>query len=151
MNYRHAFHAGNFADVVKHVVLTRILSHLLKKDAAFRTIDTHAGIGRYDLAAEEAERTGEWREGVGRLDAPFDEEVERLIAPYRAVLAQTRQRHGVHTYPGSPQVLREMLRRQDRGVLVELHPADHAVLAERFTGRPISRFCISTGGRRCAA
>ncbi len=132
MNYRHAFHAGNFADVMKHVILVRVLTHLLKKDAAFRVVDTHAGIGRYDLAADEAARTGEWREGVGRLDEPFESEVERLIAPYREVLAQTRARHGPTAYPGSPQIVREMLRPQDRGVLVELHPADHAVLADRF-------------------
>ena len=67
MNYRHAFHAGNFADVFKHVVLGRILAHLREKPAPFRVIDTHAGDGLYDLAGEEADRTGEWREGIGRL------------------------------------------------------------------------------------
>ena len=67
MNYRHAYHAGNFADVVKHVVLTRIVEYLKRKDAAFRVIDTHAGIGLYDLSSEEAQKTGEWRDGIGRL------------------------------------------------------------------------------------
>ena len=67
MNYRHAFHAGNFADVVKHAVLARILAHLKEKSAAFRVIDTHAGAGLYDLSGPEASRTGEWREGIGRL------------------------------------------------------------------------------------
>lgn len=132
MNYRHAYHAGNFADVMKHVILTRIIEHLLKKDAAFRAIDTHAGVGLYDLTTVEAGRTGEWREGVGRLETPFDDEVERLIAPYRDVLRKTRERHGPDIYPGSPQILRETLRHQDRGVLVELHPADHCLLASRF-------------------
>lgn len=132
MNYRHAFHAGNFADVMKHVILARILAHLLKKEAAFRVVDTHAGIGRYHLGGDEAGRTGEWRDGVARLDTPFDDEVERLIEPYRGVLARTRQRLGPDIYPGSPQILREMLRRQDRGVLVELHPSDHAKLAQNF-------------------
>jgi 23S rRNA (adenine2030-N6)-methyltransferase len=132
MNYRHAFHAGNFADVMKHVFLTRILAHLLTKDTAFRVIDTHAGIGLYDLAADEAGRTQEWRDAVGRLDAPFEEDVEALLAPYRRVLAETRRRYGANAYPGSPQIVREMLRRQDRGIFVELHPADHAMLAERF-------------------
>ena len=71
MNYRHAFHAGNFADVMKHVFLVRILVHLQRKQTPFRVIDTHAGSGLYDLTAEEAERTREWREGVGRLDEPL--------------------------------------------------------------------------------
>ncbi len=67
MNYRHAFHAGNFADVFKHAVLTRVLLHLCRKDAPFRVIDVHAGTGRYDLARGEPSRTGEWRKGIGRL------------------------------------------------------------------------------------
>src|ERR1700760_2294457 len=69
MNYRHAFHAGNFADVFKHAVLTRILVHLCEKAQAFRVIDTHAGAGLYDLTAASASRTGEWRDGIGRLIA----------------------------------------------------------------------------------
>jgi len=67
MNYRHGFHAGNFADVFKHALLVRLLVYLRRKDAPFRVIDTHAGEGAYDLSAEEAERTREWRGGVGRL------------------------------------------------------------------------------------
>ena len=69
MNYRHAYHAGNVADVVKHAVLCRVLSHLLEKPAAFRVIDTHAGAGLYDLGGPEASKTGEWRQGIGRLVA----------------------------------------------------------------------------------
>ena len=136
MNYRHAFHAGNFADVMKHVVLVRVLAHLLKKDAPFRVIDTHAGIGFYDLSGDEAERTQEWRSGIGRLEETLSPEAEALIAPYRTILAETRARHGSSVYPGSPLIVREMLRRNDRGVLVELHPADGAVLAERFNQIP---------------
>ncbi|MCG6122109.1 MAG: 23S rRNA (adenine(2030)-N(6))-methyltransferase RlmJ [Microvirga sp.] len=132
MNYRHAFHAGNFADVLKHLVLTRIVTHLLRKEAPFRAIDTHAGVGLYDLTADEASRTGEWRDGVGRLDEPFAPEVEAVLAPYRAVLADIRARYGESAYPGSPAILREMLRPIDRGVFVELHPDDHAALAERY-------------------
>ena len=132
MNYRHAFHAGNFADVIKHVILVRILLHLRSKDKPFRVIDTHAGIGFYDLAGEEAERTREWQGGVGRLQAPFDEETEQLIAPYRAVLETVQARHGPNVYPGSPLITRELLRRQDRAVLAELHEADNALLAQRF-------------------
>jgi 23S rRNA (adenine2030-N6)-methyltransferase len=88
MNYRHAFHAGNFADVVKHVVLTRILVHLLGKPAAFRVIDTHAGAGVYDLAGDEASRSGEWRGGIGRLLAkPITPAVHALLKPYLDVVA----------------------------------------------------------------
>lgn len=131
MNYRHAFHAGNFADVMKHVMLVRVLVHLRLKEAAFRAIDTHAGIGLYDLAADEAERTQEWRSGVGRLEPPFDPEVERLIAPYRAILHRLREAAPLG-YPGSPTIMRELLRPQDRAIFVELHPADHGTLARRF-------------------
>lgn len=132
MNYRHAYHAGNFADVVKHVLLTRILLHLGRKETPFRVIDTHAGIGLYDLAAEEAERTGEWRGGVGRLAAPFPPAVEDLLRPYRRVLDACRARHGPNAYPGSPAIVREMLRPRDRAIVIEKHPADGGVLAHRF-------------------
>jgi 23S rRNA (adenine2030-N6)-methyltransferase len=132
VNYRHAFHAGNFADVMKHVLLVRLLVHLAGKEKGFRVVDTHAGTGLYDLGAGEAERTGEWRDRIGRLEAPFAPAVEALLEPYRAVLDAVRRRHGPEAYPGSPGILRERLRPQDRGVLVELHPEDHAVLARRF-------------------
>jgi 23S rRNA (adenine2030-N6)-methyltransferase len=136
VNYRHAFHAGNFADVMKHALFVRILAYLQRKEAPLRAIDTHAGIGLYDLSADEAERTGEWRDGIGRLDEPLEPEAEALLAPYRAVVAAVRDRHGAETYPGSPAILREMLRRQDRGMLIELHPADNATLTERFNEVP---------------
>lgn len=134
MNYRHAFHAGNFADVMKHVLLTRMMIYLQAKDAPIRVIDTHAGIGLYDLEGGEAGRTGEWIDGIGRLDTPFSAEVEDLLAPYRRILADVRARHGKGRYPGSPAIMRELLRRQDKGVFVELHPADHAILSKRFNG-----------------
>jgi len=132
MNYRHAFHAGNFADVMKHALLVRILAYLQRKETPLRVIDTHAGIGLYDLSADEAERTGEWVEGVGRLEEPFSPGVEEILAPYRRMIADVRARHGATIYPGSPGIVREMLRRQDRGVFVELHPADYEVLNEAF-------------------
>jgi 23S rRNA (adenine2030-N6)-methyltransferase len=132
MNYRHAFHAGNFADVMKHALLVRILTYLQRKETPLRVIDTHAGIGLYDLTADEAERTGEWVKGIGRLDGPFSPQVETILAPYREVVADVRARHGEAIYPGSPGIVRELLRRQDRGVFVELHPADYAVLNEAF-------------------
>lgn len=132
MNYRHAYHAGNFADVVKHVLLSRIITHLLRKQTPFRVIDTHAGIGLYDLAGDEATRTGEWRSGVGLMAAPFRPEIEALLAPWRAVLAAARGRAGPAAYPGSPFIAREMLRPGDRAVFVEKHPVDRARLARTF-------------------
>ncbi len=83
MNYRHAFHAGNFADVIKHIVLTRVLSYLHEKPAAFRVVDTHAGAGRYDLTGDEAQRSGEWRHGIAKLlAASLDAAPAALIKPY---------------------------------------------------------------------
>jgi 23S rRNA (adenine2030-N6)-methyltransferase len=132
MNYRHAFHAGNFADVMKHALLVRILTYLQRKETPLRVIDTHAGIGLYDLTGDEAGRTGEWVEGIGRLEEAFAPAVEEVLAPYRKVIADVRARHGDSIYPGSPAIVRELLRRHDRGVFVELHSADHAVLSEAF-------------------
>lgn len=132
MNYRHAFHAGNFADVMKHALLLRILVHLRAKPAPFRVLDSHAGLGLYDLSGEQAGRTGEWRDGVGRCEAPFDGAVEELLAPYRDVLRSVRDRHGPEVYPGSPAILRETLRLQDRAILIEKHPDDGAALHARY-------------------
>ena len=88
MNYRHAFHAGNIADVVKHAVIARIVAHLKEKPAAFRVLDTHAGAGLYDLAGPEASRTGEWRDGIGKLiAAALEPEARDLLAPYLAAVA----------------------------------------------------------------
>ncbi|GLS43922.1 23S rRNA (adenine2030-N6)-methyltransferase [Methylobacterium brachythecii] len=113
-------------------MLTRVLVHLSAKDKPFRAIDTHAGLGLYDLTADESGRTGEWHEGWGRLDAPFSDEVEALLAPYRAAVAAVRERHGPTIYPGSPSLIREFLRSGDKGIFVELHPADSATLAELY-------------------
>ncbi|WP_407530299.1 23S rRNA (adenine(2030)-N(6))-methyltransferase RlmJ [Methylobacterium oryzisoli] len=145
MNYRHAFHAGNHADVLKHLVLTRVLAYLQRKAAPFRAIDTHAGIGFYDLTAEEAARTGEWHDGWGRLAAPFDAAVEALLAPYREAVAAVQARHGPETYPGSPALIREFLRPGDQGVFVELHPADGVLLRERFNRDPRTKVMALDG------
>ena len=124
MNYRHAFHAGNFADVLKHAVLVRILLHLRAKPAAFRVIDTHAGPGLYDLLGDEATRTGEWQGGIGRLlDRALEPGLAEMLQPYLAAIEAanpnaTPPRH----YPGSPWIARHLLRRQDRQTAVELHP-----------------------------
>ncbi len=96
MNYRHIYHAGNFADVVKHVVLTRIVEYLKKKDKAFRVIDTHAGAGLYDLSSEQAQKTGEWRAGIGRLrDASLPAAAAELLAPYLDAVASFNSGDGI--------------------------------------------------------
>ncbi|MCB1429582.1 MAG: 23S rRNA (adenine(2030)-N(6))-methyltransferase RlmJ [Nitratireductor sp.] len=133
MNYRHAFHAGNFADVFKHVVLTRIIEYLKRKEAAFRVIDTHAGRGLYDLASVEAGKTGEWINGIGKIaKAGIGGKAGELLAPYlRAVLPEEGE---PVSYPGSPLIARRLLRKQDRLSAFELHPEDHAALADQFAG-----------------
>ena len=129
MNYRHAFHAGNFADVVKHVTLARILVHLGEKAAPFRVIDTHAGAGLYDLAAEPATRTGEWRDGIGRLiDATLPDDIRALLAPYLAAVAAANPGGGLRRYPGSPLIALGLMRPQDRLVACELEPRAAAAL-----------------------
>jgi 23S rRNA (adenine2030-N6)-methyltransferase len=135
MNYRHAFHAGNFADVVKHVVLVRILVHLRQKPAPFRVIDTHAGAGRYDLAGEEAKRSGEWRDGIGRLvGAPVAARARALLAPYLDAVAACNGAGRLTTYPGSPALVQAFLRAQDRLIACELEPNAAAALARDLAG-----------------
>jgi 23S rRNA (adenine2030-N6)-methyltransferase len=129
MNYRHAFHAGGPADVVKHAVLTRILVHLRDKPAAFRVIDTHAGAGLYDLRGPEATRSPEWRDGIGRLNsASIDGEARALLAPYLDAVAALNPSGELATYPGSPVLARALLRSQDRLIACEIEPAAAAAL-----------------------
>lgn len=134
MNYQHAFHAGNFADVHKHVVLTRILHYLRQKPAAFRVIDTHAGAGRYDLLGPQAARSGEWRNGIGRLfDARASatrnsDTVPELLAPYLDIVAALNPDGRLRSYPGSPLIVAALLRRQDRLIACELEAAAAASL-----------------------
>jgi len=132
VNYRHAFHAGNFADVLKHVVLALIVRHLNGKPAPWSYLDTHAGCGIYDLGGEQAERTGEWRNGVGRLEGrALGEAAEAILAPWREVLAGVAADHpGARLYPGSPEIVRRMARRDDRLRLCEMHPKDCAALSD---------------------
>ena len=135
MNYRHAFHAGNFADVFKHVVLCRILHYLRAKPAAFRVIDTHAGAGLYDLAGPEASRGGEWHEGIERLMAtPLATPVAALLAPYLEVVAALNERGQLKTYPGSPAFARAWLRPQDRLIACEIEPKAGAALRQNLRG-----------------
>jgi 23S rRNA (adenine2030-N6)-methyltransferase len=129
MNYRHAFHAGNFADVFKHAILARILVYLTRKDAPLRFLDTHAGIGRYNLTGAEAQRSGEWRHGVARLrNADPPPAVAALLAPYLQALGPLDAQGRTQAYPGSPAIAQSLLRAQDRIALCELHPEDRAAL-----------------------
>jgi 23S rRNA (adenine2030-N6)-methyltransferase len=134
MNYRHAFHAGNFADVFKHTLLIGLLDALRAKPAAFCYVDTHAGRGRYDLAGEEALRTDEAAQGVLRLsgDADLPAPLQRYLQLVRAFddnsIGELRQ------YPGSPLLARALLREQDRAILCELQPDEAAALKLALRG-----------------
>ena len=132
MNYRHAYHAGNFADLVKHSLLMWIMSRLVREDAPLLIVDTHAGSGLYDLG-EGAERSREAREGIARLM-----NASRLPAELGELKAAVQSRNGgdtVRWYPGSPLLIADSLRRGDRYVACELRPGEHEILAERMQGR----------------
>lgn len=133
LSYRHIYHAGNFADVFKHVVLLQILRALLRKEAPFFVLDTHAGIGRYELALAEAQKNREFDNGVARLLECSDPPA--AVADYlEQVYAQNPNGQYLSYYPGSPCLIRALLRSQDRLVLSELHPADVIELKRVFAG-----------------
>lgn len=135
MNYRHAFHAGSFADVFKHAVLCRILHYLRGKPAAFRVIDTHAGAGLYDLTSSEASRGGEWRDGIERLlTTQLAAPMAALLAPFLEVVGALNERDRLTTYPGSPALARAWLRPQDRLIACELEPKACVTLAGHLRG-----------------
>ena len=135
MNYRHAYHAGNFADVVKHVALSRLIEYLKQKDKAFRVIDTHAGLGLYDLSSAEAQKTGEWRGGIGRLlDTELNPAAKALLEPYIDAVVAVNRGEALTRYPGSPWIIRHLLRPQDRLSAIELHPQDASRLKSLFAG-----------------
>jgi 23S rRNA (adenine2030-N6)-methyltransferase len=135
LNYRHVFHAGSFVDVVKHVILTLLVAYLKQKPGAFRVIDTHAGVGRYDLTSEEARRSPEWREGIGRLcDAQLPARAAALLAPYLDAVGAENSGAEPQIYPGSPLLVRRLLRPQDRLEAIEKHPEDASALKALFAG-----------------
>lgn len=132
MNYRHAFHAGNHADVFKHLVLTRLLASLSRKEAPVAYLDSHAGVGLYDLAGDQASRTGEWEQGIGKLwqsegKPPM---VEAYLEAIRALNPDGQLRY----YPGSPELARQLTRPQDRLQLNEKHPEDGRLLKDNMAG-----------------
>ncbi|HQU03172.1 MAG TPA: 23S rRNA (adenine(2030)-N(6))-methyltransferase RlmJ, partial [Acidocella sp.] len=126
MNYRHIYHAGNFADCVKHALLLVLIKAMQRKDKPLLVLDTHAGIGRYDLASIEAEKTGEWRAGVGRVLQARP----AALADYMAVI------EALGMYPGSPLIAASVLREIDRLVCCELHKEDAPVLRRAMAGLP---------------
>lgn len=131
MNYRHAFHAGNFADVFKHVVLTLLLKSLHRKDTPFCYLETHAGAGRYDLTGEAALKTGEYRDGIQRL---WEANPLPALVDYLAAVRASNADGALRYYPGSPVIARHFLRPHDRMVLMELQADEFALLQARFTG-----------------
>ena len=134
MNYRHAFHAGNHADVLKHVVLLALCDALIAKPAACFALDTHGGRGLYKLDGESAQKTGEALDGIARLqaEAPREPAIQRYLAAVKAC----RQQHGPHAYPGSPWLLAHALREQDRIAACELLPEEAAALKANFAQDP---------------
>jgi 23S rRNA (adenine2030-N6)-methyltransferase len=129
MNYRHAYHAGNFADVMKHALLTLVIGHMKKKDKPFFLLDTHAGTGMTELGGEEAQKTGEYLQGIARLlDAPVP---HPALAAY---LDAVRELGGtpLTRYPGSPALMAHLARAEDRLAFCELHPEDAATLRANF-------------------
>jgi 23S rRNA (adenine2030-N6)-methyltransferase len=125
--YRHAFHAGNHADVLKHVVLTRVLRHLNTKDKGYRYVDTHAGAGGYSLEGRYARQKGEFEQGIGRLWARDD--LPEPVADYVERVREFNPGGRLEQYPGSPAIARMLLRPQDQMRLFERHPTDHRILA----------------------
>lgn len=121
MNYRHGYHAGNFADVVKHVALVAILLHLKKKDTAFSVVDSHAGRGMYDLAGAQAARTGEAQGGIARL-SDLTGALPPALSTYLSLVGDAGN------YPGSPLIAAKLLRPQDRLTAIEKHPEEFAAL-----------------------
>ncbi len=133
MNYRHAYHAGNFADVLKHAIFVLCIEHMKRKEGAFRIIDTHAGPGRYRLREGEAAKTGEWKDGIGRLIGPdvepLPERAAAIFAPYLDLIRRENDGTDLSIYPGSPLIAANMLRRGDVLIANELHPDDSKALA----------------------
>ncbi|GGB35227.1 ribosomal RNA large subunit methyltransferase J [Roseibium aquae] len=135
MNYRHAYHAGNIGDVLKHAVLTRLILYFQRKDKGFRILDTHAGIGLYDLTSEETGKTGEWLAGIGKvLSEDMPPHVLDLLKPWLEAVRQLNPGSDLTFYPGSPCLARALMRPNDRLTLTELHPDDFKILARRFGG-----------------
>lgn len=124
LSYRHSFHAGNFADLLKHIVMVEILEHLTKKDKPFEYIDTHSGAGLYNLTSTHSEKLAEFNNGIGKLKAEDWPELAR----YFAAINEHNPANTLKYYPGSPLIAMQFLRKKDNAWLYELHPSDCALL-----------------------
>jgi 23S rRNA (adenine2030-N6)-methyltransferase len=144
VNYRHAYHAGNFADVIKHVTLVAILQHLKKKDKPFRVIDTHAGRGLYDLSGDKASRTGEAKDGIARVR-------DLSGAPALDVYLDLVRSVGSEHYPGSPLITARLLRSADRLVAIEKHDEEFAELKQSLSIFATTRVIEGDGYERLSA
>lgn len=130
LSYRHSYHAGNFADVIKHIVIIEILGYLTRKDRPFEYFDSHAGAGLYDLASEHAAKLQEYTRGVGKLKAANWPE----LGAYFSILKQYNPSGTLNYYPGSPLIAMHFMRGADRAWLFEMHPADHDLLKQNTAG-----------------
>ncbi|EKF9756027.1 23S rRNA (adenine(2030)-N(6))-methyltransferase RlmJ [Vibrio cholerae] len=130
LSYRHSFHAGNHADVLKHIVQSLILNSLQQKEKPFVYHDTHSGVGRYDLTHDWSEKTGEYKQGIARVWQ--QDNIPAELDSYLDAIRQLNQGETLRYYPGSPRVARAHLREQDRMVLTELHPSDYPLLEQEF-------------------
>ncbi len=143
LSYRHSFHAGNHADVLKHTVQSLIIEALKEKEKPFLYLDTHAGAGRYQLTNAHATRTGEYLEGIARLWQ--QEEVPELILPYLEAVGSLNTSDELRYYPGSPLLAAKLLREQDLLMLTELHPTDFPLLRTEFSRDKRVRVCREDG------
>ena len=158
LSYRHSYHAGNFADVLKHIVMVEILEHFIKKDKAFEIIDTHAGAGLYQLQSDHAQKLSEFTSGIEKMNAKEWPE----LASYFAVLKTYNKNGASKYYPGSPLIACHFLRRSDRAWFFELHPTDFNLLKKNTAGDKRVRVqcedgfkgmlaLLPTASRRCLA
>jgi 23S rRNA (adenine2030-N6)-methyltransferase len=138
MNYRHAYHAGNFADVLKHAVLALVLQYLQRKDTPFRVIDTHAGAGRYGLTSPQAAKTGEWQGGIARLLGPHAKPLPQRVAwhlqPYLEAVRAANPNGTLAVYPGSPAIALHFLRAHDTLIANELNSEERSRLQQALGG-----------------
>lgn len=133
MNYRHAYHAGHFSDVFKHIILIAVLESLFKKDKPLCYIDTHAGLGYYNLTKTEAQKTKEYQTGITKIIDNHEQKPD-AIEKYLEIVRARNQPQGLIHYPGSPGVVRALLRPSDKMILTELQPNDYETLKQNFEG-----------------
>ena len=131
LSYRHSYHAGNHADVLKHIVLTLCINALKEKEKPFLYLDTHSGVGRYLLKSEHSEKTGEYLSGINLLWQQPN--IPELLNTYLSVIKRYNPFSELKYYPGSPLIAKQLLRQQDKLNLTELHPTDYPLLRQEFS------------------